>query len=532
MTMTQAPAAPAGVRPGAPGHHPRAAGAGHHVRVRGGRRQPGDAQRGARARRRDALPDRRRRHAHRGDRRHGRRRHLERRPRGQPPPHGRRPRLRRRPPPLRVRRVDGGLRRRPVPAGAGLRRRASPRCTSPSAMPTPPTSARKVFSLFATAWVVPSIAGPFIAGALVDLFGWRSVFLVVAGFAAFSTIAVRAPMGRRLAVRTAPLVWGRRPLYAVVAAAGVVALHLAGHGAGLGSAVLLLLGLAVVAVAAGPLLPRGTTRAARGLPAVIASRGLFGASFACVEMFLPLVLQRESGMSPTVSGLVMMVGALGWVAGSAYAGKHGRPDTFPRILRAGQPRPPRRHRRLARAGPGRPLPARRRDRRDDRLLHHGRGHGPGHAADVDARARPRSRGTPGRQRCRDPDERLARPEHRGRPGRSGVRALVPDRRAHVVPLRLRPRPPARPRRDRDRPPQRRLAWVVEEAEESTAVLESRSDPVVSRPSRRLLRNLLRNQRKATSLLNHRSLVRTADRTAPSWPSPAPRGSSAARSRRS
>ena len=43
-------------------------------------------------------------------------------------------------------------------------------------------------------------------------------------------------------------------------------------------------------------------------------------------------------MSPTVSGLVMMVGALGWVAGSSYSGKHGRPDTFPRILRVAQPR--------------------------------------------------------------------------------------------------------------------------------------------------------------------------------------------------
>ena len=46
----------------------------------------------------------------------------------------------------------------------------------------------RVFSLFATAWVVPSIAGPFVAGALVDLFGWRSVFLVVAGFAVLSTL--------------------------------------------------------------------------------------------------------------------------------------------------------------------------------------------------------------------------------------------------------------------------------------------------------------------------------------------------------
>lgn len=61
----------------------------------------------------------------------------------------------------------------------------------------------RVFSLFATAWVLPSIAGPFIAGALVDLLGWRSVFLVVAAFATVSTVVVRAAMGRRLAVR-----WG------------------------------------------------------------------------------------------------------------------------------------------------------------------------------------------------------------------------------------------------------------------------------------------------------------------------------------
>ena len=78
----------------------------------------------------------------------------------------------------------------------------------------------------------------------------------------------------------------------------------------------------------GPLLPRGTARAARGLPAVVAARGVFGGAFVCVEMFLPLVLQDESGLSPTVTGLVMMVGALGWTAGSSYSGKHGRPETF------------------------------------------------------------------------------------------------------------------------------------------------------------------------------------------------------------
>ncbi len=193
----------------------------------------------------------------------------------------------------------------------------------------------RVFSLFATAWVVPSIAGPFIAGALVDLFGWRSVFLVVAGFAALSTIVVRTAMGSRLAVRRSPLVWGRRPTYAVVAALGVLALHVAGQGTGLLMGLLLVGGLVVVGLALGPLLPPGTTRAARGLPAVIAARGVFGGAFACIELFLPLLLQDESGLSPTMTGLVMMVGALGWTAGAAYAGKHGRQETFAGLLRAG-----------------------------------------------------------------------------------------------------------------------------------------------------------------------------------------------------
>lgn len=192
----------------------------------------------------------------------------------------------------------------------------------------------RVFSLFATAWVVPAIAGPFVAGALVDLFGWRSVFLVVAGFAALSTLAVRTAMGRHLVVRTLPVVWGRRPAYAVAAATGVLALHLAGHGAGTSAGLLLLGGLALLAVSMGALLPRGTSRAEPGLPSVVAARGIFGGAFACVEMFLPLVLQDESGLSPTVTGLVMMVGALGWTAGSSYAGKHGRPDSFQRLLRS------------------------------------------------------------------------------------------------------------------------------------------------------------------------------------------------------
>lgn len=198
----------------------------------------------------------------------------------------------------------------------------------------PPALRTRIFSLFATAWVLPSIAGPFIAGALVDLFGWRSVFLVVAGFAAVSVLLVRRAMTRHLVARRNPVAWDNRPLWALAAASGVLALHVAGHGHGAGALVLLVGGLALVLVSIRTLLPAGTTTGAPGLPAVVATRGLLGAAFACAEMFLPLVLQHETGLSPTASGLVMMIGALGWAAGSAYSGRRGEPGSFAAVLLA------------------------------------------------------------------------------------------------------------------------------------------------------------------------------------------------------
>lgn len=199
----------------------------------------------------------------------------------------------------------------------------------------PPALRPRVFSLFATAWVLPSIAGPFVAGALVDLLGWRSVFLVVAGFALVCTVFVRATLEPHLRVRAAPIAWGRRPAYALLAASGAVVLHVAGHGEGAGQVLLLTLGLGALALSLPPLLPAGTLRARNGLPATVAARGVFGAAFACLELFVPLVLQDESGLSPTLTGLVMMTGALGWVAGSTYTGKRAQADLYGGILRVG-----------------------------------------------------------------------------------------------------------------------------------------------------------------------------------------------------
>ena len=64
------------------------------------------------------------------------------------------------------------------------------------------------------------------------------------------------------------------------------------------------------------LLPAGTLTLRRGLPSVIALRGIAAAAFFACEAYLPLLLQRERGLSPSWAGAVLSLGALGWFAGS------------------------------------------------------------------------------------------------------------------------------------------------------------------------------------------------------------------------
>ncbi|GAA0529528.1 MFS transporter [Saccharopolyspora thermophila] len=75
-------------------------------------------------------------------------------------------------------------------------------------------------------------------------------------------------------------------------------------------------GLAALVVFAPRLLPAGTLRARPGLASAVALRGVAGAAFSAVEVFIPLLLSHERGLSPTAAGLVLATSAVGWMAGS------------------------------------------------------------------------------------------------------------------------------------------------------------------------------------------------------------------------
>jgi MFS family permease len=98
---------------------------------------------------------------------------------------------------------------------------------------------------------------------------------------------------------------------------------------------LTLVALAMLLLTVPQLLPHRTFRAGRGLPTVILLRGLVSSAFTGAEVFLPLLLFRERGLSPAEAGIVITVGALGWSAGSALQGRVSSAGRRPALLRLG-----------------------------------------------------------------------------------------------------------------------------------------------------------------------------------------------------
>ncbi|WP_433354588.1 MFS transporter [Microtetraspora malaysiensis] len=208
----------------------------------------------------------------------------------------------------------------------------------------------KVFSLLSAAWVVPSLVGPAITGVVVQHVGWRWVFLGVPMLAAPAAVFLWRGLADYRRTRTTPAVAGPdlgddpgaeatgtgtrkftiKLVWGVVVATGAVLMQ---YGSGSGAVPLLITGLAVLAVALPRLLPKGTLRVARGVPAVVAIRGLAAGAFFAAEVFVPLLLTTDRGLSPTEAGLALTGGAIFWSTGSWIQGRKPRDRRL--ILRTG-----------------------------------------------------------------------------------------------------------------------------------------------------------------------------------------------------
>ncbi len=186
----------------------------------------------------------------------------------------------------------------------------------------------QMLALTATAWVVPGLIGPALAGMIAHASSWRWVFLSVVPlppiallFALPALRAIGPAAGAGLSVG--------RVLYA-----GLLVLGASLFTIGLGAsppplaAALLAGGLACAIPALRQLLPAGSLGFAPGLPAAIALMALLNLVFFGVDAFVPLALTTLRGQHPSITGLALTAATVTWTAGSwlqaAWVGRFGR----------------------------------------------------------------------------------------------------------------------------------------------------------------------------------------------------------------
>ncbi len=189
----------------------------------------------------------------------------------------------------------------------------------------PPALHGRVFAAFSAAWVVPSLVGPVLAGAVADYLHWRWVFLGVALLTTLAYVVVYARLrGFSMTVdgggERAPI--AGRLAWSTVVAVAALTLGLAGE---FGAAAPLVVGASAVAlvVAARPLLPRGTLRARRALPSVVLMRGLIAGALFGAEIYVPYLLISDYGFSSMWAGLGLTGAALLWALGAEVQGRFG-----------------------------------------------------------------------------------------------------------------------------------------------------------------------------------------------------------------
>jgi len=201
----------------------------------------------------------------------------------------------------------------------------------------------QMFATLSTAWVLPGVMGPAIAGLVGETLGWRWVFLgllpliVVAALIAYPAVSRVGPAAQAAAGEAAAVASLRgRIRFAIILAVGT-GLFLGGltSGAIAPLVVLGLAGLALAIPALHHLTPAGTLRAARGLPAAVLMRGLLTFTFFAVDAYVALLLVDVRGESAIQAGISLTGATVAWTTGSWIQARYARRWPPDRFVRAG-----------------------------------------------------------------------------------------------------------------------------------------------------------------------------------------------------
>lgn len=207
----------------------------------------------------------------------------------------------------------------------------------------------KALALMSTCWIIPSLTGPPLAGLVAAWWSWRVVFFGLAALTVIPSLVVvvmlRTPFWQAPSKpdpdpsESDPSESDRsksdpsksepsaektpRPALMVAAAVSVGAAlgQYAVSGWDLRHLLCGTAGLALLVVFVPRLLPPGTWRAARGLPAAVLLRGLTSGAYFTLEAFVPLLLTTARRVPPVQTGLAFTGAAIAWAGSSWLQGR-------------------------------------------------------------------------------------------------------------------------------------------------------------------------------------------------------------------
>lgn len=213
----------------------------------------------------------------------------------------------------------------------------------------------EMFAVLSTAWVVPGLIGPALAGAVGEATTWRFVFLGLLPFVVVAAVITLPALSRMVGPgegrptsataeraladpvepEAGPDPWRRlRLALVVVLGAGMLV-------GGLTSAALVpglplvLVGSALIVPAYRRLTPPGTLRAIPILPAAVLLRGVLTFTFFAADAYVPLALQGWRGLGPAVAGLALTGATLSWTAGAWVQARKVADWGVVRLVRSG-----------------------------------------------------------------------------------------------------------------------------------------------------------------------------------------------------
>ncbi|HEX7067335.1 MAG TPA: MFS transporter [Candidatus Limnocylindria bacterium] len=184
----------------------------------------------------------------------------------------------------------------------------------------PSSATPRMIALISSAWVVPGLVGPALAGVVSDALGWRWVFLgivppvLVMGGVVYPQLArlgaavrvsrpARSDAGR--AVDAVRLALGSTLLLAALTARSL-----------LPALAMLAIGGWLALGGVRHLLPPGSLRLAPGRPSVVIVIFTIAFAFFGTEAFVPLTVVEVRGGSVTLGGIALSAAAVTWAAGS------------------------------------------------------------------------------------------------------------------------------------------------------------------------------------------------------------------------